>query len=395
MKILYVIGSLDRGGAERHLSYILPSLKKLGYTPHIYTLGRKGSLAPYFTSQGIEVIHSPLASFLALQGVCGRLILLVLSALKLTWIMLRHRYSIVHCFLPKAYLMGGLCALVTKRPIRLMSRRSLNHYQLKHPVLKLLEFYLHKRMTAVLANSKAVYNDLLSERINVDKLHLLYNGIDLSEYGEITEKSLFRKKLKLDQDTLFFIIVANLFYYKGHEDLLQALALIKDKLQKPWQLLCVGRDVECLPYYKKLNEALGLEKHVVWLGERQDIPDYLHATDIGVICSHEEGFSNSVLEGMAAGLPMVVTQVGGNSEAIHSSALGRVVPPKSPKDLAAALLELAQDPKLRAEMGKAARQRVMECFSLERCIAGYHQLYQSLLNYYCPHIKLDASSINQ
>ena len=111
---------------------------------------------------------------------------------------------------------------------------------------------------------------------------------------------------------------------------------------------------------------------------RRDVERILPAADLGVLASHEEGFSNAVLEIMATGLPVVVTDVGGNAEAVPDGECGRVVPPRAPAALAAAIVELAGDLRRRRTMGAAARRRVADRFSVEVCVDRYLRLYASL-----------------
>ncbi|MEX2352576.1 MAG: glycosyltransferase family 4 protein, partial [Gammaproteobacteria bacterium] len=101
--------------------------------------------------------------------------------------------------------------------------------------------------------------------------------------------------------------------------------------------------------------------------------------DLGVLPSHQEGFSNSLLEMMAAGLPVIATDVGGNGEAIIDNASGLLVPPQDPKALGHAIARIAADPVLRRGLGDSARARMRECFSIERCAEEYRQVYTDLL----------------
>ena len=103
--------------------------------------------------------------------------------------------------------------------------------------------------------------------------------------------------------------------------------------------------------------ALSIQDHVRFLDVRDDVPALLAASDIGIIASHQEGFSNAVLEGMAAGLAMAVTAVGGNPEAVIDGECGLVMPAKDPPALARALARLAGDPALRRRLGAAAQRR--------------------------------------
>jgi glycosyltransferase involved in cell wall biosynthesis len=174
-------------------------------------------------------------------------------------------------------------------------------------------------------------------------------------------------------------LIANLIPYKGHADLLHALALVKQRLPRDWTMLCVGRDDGIGGALAALARDLGLARHLRWLGPRDDVPALLAASDIGLLCSHQEGFANSILEGMAARLPMVVTDVGGNGEAVCDGETGLVVPPRDPARLAEAIVALARDPARRRAMGAAGRRRVAAEFSIEACVSAYERLYEGLI----------------
>ena len=116
-----------------------------------------------------------------------------------------------------------------------------------------------------------------------------------------------------------------------------------------------------------------------FLGQRLDVDRLLQAADFGVLPSRaNEGFSNAILESMRAGLPMIVTDIGGNAEAVVDGETGFVVPPADPSALAAALLRLAQHPDLRRKLGAAGRERVRTVFTLDACVANYRALYDEL-----------------
>ena len=117
----------------------------------------------------------------------------------------------------------------------------------------------------------------------------------------------------------------------------------------------------------------------MWLGSRNDIPELLSASDIGILTSHEEGASNAILECMAAGLPMVATKVGGNPELLENGVTGILVSPKDPHEVADALLRLAHDATLRTSMGAAGKNKVEQHFSIDNCVQGYRRIYDSLI----------------
>jgi len=335
-------------------------------------------------SRGIRVIHAP-------QGPSGindiPIIGRVLKALFLTpWLMQQIRKeeaTILHFFLPEAYLLGGLCAvLVRRKGPMLMSRRSLNIYQANHSLFRIIELWLHRRMTVILGNSKAIIAELHEkEGVPEEKLCLIYNGIDLEPF-QASHEGRWRHQKDICKSSFVMVIVANLISYKGHSDLLKALAFIKKGLPPQWKLLCVGRDDGLLKQLSEEAVQRGIGEHVKWLGMRMDVPDILRIADIGILCSHEEGFPNSVLEYMAAGLPVVATSVGGIPEAVSDGIHGLLVPPHDPRALGEKILLLANNPELRTRLGRSARRRVIERFSLESCVSAYHELYLSVIKKY-------------
>lgn len=377
--ILFVIGDLDVGGTENHLVQILPRLARRGIRPLVYTLTRKSGLASDLEASGIEVIAPPLGSVArSMPRSIRRALVLPVMAASLWSLMRRRRPEAVHFFRPEAYLVGGVCAILAGLPVRVMSRRSLNDYQRGHPVLLRLERRLHRYMSAVLGNSRAVVAQLVDEGVPRERLGLIYNGIEPERFERARPREEVRTGLGVDVASLVLTTVANLIPYKGHDDLIEALARISPKLPEGWVLLCVGRDDGIGPALRARARALGLDGNVRWLGERHDVPELLLASDIGILASHQEGFSNSVLEGMAAGLSMIVTDAGGNAEAVAHDMCGLVVPPRDPEAMGKAILDLAYDPARRQRLGQGGRRRVAEEFSLESCVSRYERLYRAL-----------------
>lgn len=383
-RLLYVIGSLDVGGAEQHLLQLLPQLKARGYQPAIYTIGLEGVLAPKFVAKGINVYSPPLANYLqSLPSPLGRLILLLISVSRLFVLLLTLRPAVVHFFLPEAYLVGGLVSLLIPGLCRVMSRRSLDFYQARCQLLARIERWLHQKMNTILGNSRAVNRQLRGEGVLEDRLGLIYNGLDMSAFEVAFDKKHVRNEFGLTLEGLVFISVANLISYKGHEDLLKAFGMVKDRLPLDWTLLCIGRDTGIGDDLQALAEDLSIASHIRWMGLRQDVIKLLQLSDIGLLASHQEGFSNAILEGMAAGLPMIVTDVGGNSEAVLNGQTGLVVPPHQSTALGDAIVELAMNRGRISTMGMMGRARIYEFFSLNDCVDRYENLYMGLLGKKC------------
>lgn len=376
--VFFVIGSLNVGGAETQLSILAPELSKRGYSVTIYNLSGAGPLGHGLTGKGVEVVDPPVRKTSVRVGLLKAAVL-GLSAIKLFLLLLFRRPRIVHFFLPEAYVVGALTARAAGLSRLIMSRRSLNNYQRRRPVLARIEPRLHPMMSRILGNSRRVIEQLRDEEnVPEDKLELIYNGIGLEPYETAFDKAKKRRAMDIGSGTLVLVTVANLIPYKGHADLLHGLSGVKSRLPRNWLLLIAGRDDGIGKDLEQLVVREGLDGHVRFLGVRNDVPDLLRLCDIGLLCSHEEGFSNVILEGMAAGLPMIVTDVGGNGEAVVDGETGIIVPPHAPSILGKTILRLANDRRLAKQMGRKGRQRVRQSFSLESCVSAYEAVYDAV-----------------
>lgn len=345
------------------------------------TLGGKGKLAPELEASGIAV-HSLSGDFNAWQwpGCLRRIHALLRVVPSLYREFRRDRASITWFVLPEAYVIGGLVAWAARLSAPMvMSRRSLNDYQLNRPGIGRLERWLHRRLFLILGNSQAVVCQLEDEEgVPRNRLRLIYNGVDLRSFESAQERDAMRASLAVSPEAFVMIMVANLIPYKGHHDLIEALALAKEHLPTGWRLLCVGTGEKYKRELVAMAEERSLTRHILYLGQRRDVEDLLNAADLGLLTSHQEGFSNALLELMAAGLPVVATDVGGNREAVIDGETGILVPPRSPNALADAIVDLANDAEARKRLGAAGRRRVSREFSLDTCVEHYDQLFSAV-----------------
>ena len=365
--IIVVTHSLDLGGTEQHLLEVLSRLDKDRFAAAVLAMHPGGTLVDAFRDAGLLIGPMPTSrlrslTFLAQRSAC--------------------QHPLVHCFLPEAYLLGAPVALAFRASAVMMSRRSRNHYQSRRPFAAFAERRLHPRMAAVVGNSAAVVRDLLDEGVSADRLRLINNGITTARFAMGAERAAIRKRVRsqlgLPDDNVVLTCVANLFPYKGHADLLAALAALGPTFRDHCTLLVVGRDAGSLKALKMLSAQLELSSIVRFLGQSDEVPALLAASDIGVLASHEEGFSNVVLEGMAAGLPMIVSDVGGNAEAVIDGQCGLVVPPRDAVRLAEAMRTLIGSPQLRHTMGDCGRVRAVSTYSIAACVAAYEGLYDEV-----------------
>jgi glycosyltransferase involved in cell wall biosynthesis len=396
-QILIITNSLNVGGTEMHLATVLPQLAGRGLRIAVLLLRDGGPLVPKFTAVGIDVINPPY-KLASIQNKLLRGLALGMNVLNAAFTMLRLRPKVIHFYLPEAYLIGGMLGVLLHQQNMLMSRRSLNYYQYKYPRLAKLEHYLHQKMRWVLGNSKACVQQLIQvEGVTAAKTKLIYNGVDLQQFAaadltEATEEFRTSKqqfcqeyaKFGVTENTVILVIVANLIPYKAHDLLLIALAKVKSKLPADWRLVCVGADsANNLQLLQKLAANLNIADNIIWVTNKQgNVAPLLLAADIGILCSQEEGFANAILEYMAAKLPVIATDVGGNSEAVVAAGAaptGIIVPANNPDALGSAIVTLATNLSDARELGQNGYDRVVTHFSLDKCVADYHALYESIV----------------
>jgi len=371
ISIQILINDLDIGGTERHIRQVMPNLDSRQFRINVQTLRGGGALESDLKRNGVPVFspNSCLPEWAQRLSVFGTLI----------YRLLIRKPQVLHFFLPESYLIGGIAGVISRHPLMIMSRRSLNNYQRRYPMVARIEKWLHRKMVALVGNSTAVVRQLMEEVGDKKNTQLIYNGIDMEKYQESDKNNNARDALSLDKEVLVFLIVANLIPYKGHMDLLHGFASAQAKISQPWKLICVGRDDGTGASLKELSRDLGIEGNIMWEGQQSDVNTYMSASDVMLLVSHEEGFSNSILEGMASACPMIVTDVGGNTESVIHGETGIVVPPRDPAALAEAIVRLANDSELRSKMGRAGQNRIAKEFTLSHCTKAYEKLYTDLV----------------
>jgi len=228
---------------------------------------------------------------------------------------------------------------------------------------------------------------LKTVEINPEKVVQLYNGVDLNRFQikmEIGSGAERRRTFssRVDPEDILIGTVGRLQAEKDQATLINAFALVLNEAgvkRKNIKLLLIGDGPE-----SSSLKTLAVEKHiseyVIFLGARNDIPELLSELDIFTLPSRGEGISNTILEAMASGLPVVATRVGGNPELIDENVTGLLVPSNNSTEMAKALSVYINDIALAQKHGKLGRQRVQALFSMDKMIENYTKVYDSLIS---------------
>jgi glycosyltransferase involved in cell wall biosynthesis len=209
------------------------------------------------------------------------------------------------------------------------------------------------------------------------KLRVLYNGIDLEAFSNGATREAARANLGLPRDANVVAVVARLDPVKNHAMLFRSFKEIE--ISVPNAVLLVVGDGPERDRLRALGDRLSPDGKIRFLGSRSDVPDMIRAADIFALPSFSEGMSVTLLEAMAAGLPVVATRVGGNDEVVMHGETGFLVPNDHASEMARRLLQLFGDENLRRRMGQAGRKRAVDFFSTERMVSAFSSLYQDVI----------------
>lgn len=377
LSILFVIGSCEIGGAEMQLLKLVKNLHGKFARCSLFILQNEGALIGQYREMGIPLFFGGLS-----KGDLSTAPWKIIHAeIRLIKTILRTRPDIIHCFLPLITFMGSMAGRLVGHRKVVISRRALGTHQDRYPILIPFDRIANYLSRAVTVNSKAVWKDVVNrDRIKPEKLILIYNGLDASIYEvDDTHAIAAKASLKIPEKRKIVIVLANLIPYKGHSDFLKAARIVVQKRTDICFLL-VGEDRGIRKNLEAEVENLSLAGYVRFVGQRKDVPALLAVSDLSVLPSHEEGFSNVILESMAAGLPVIATKVGGNSEAVADGITGWLVPPKEPELMAEKILDVLRDPEKANQMGKEGQDRVRKLFSVDTMVRKHLNLYRSILS---------------
>lgn len=351
------------GGGERIVLRLAGLLTKYGYRVSILT---------FFVHPDCTALESPPCPIyvLPLQRTYG--FSAIKAALELRKFLRSQKIEIVQTFFESSDIWAGLVTKMTSSAKLIWSRRDMGILRArKHQIAYRLMAGVPDGVFAVSERVRSYCIDV--DRIDSSRVQTVYNGLDLSDLvcnGVRPEAP----------DIVRVTTVGNVRKVKGHDILIRAAALIVP--QFPRVAFSIAGEVLEPDYFIELQaliKELNLSGHVEFVGGITDMRKHLAGADIFVLPSRSEGFSNAIVEAMAASLAVVATDVGGNSEAVREGVTGFIVPAEHPAALAAAISRLLSDPSKAMAMGIAGKARVAELFTTEAMMGKIIAAYKRLL----------------
>lgn len=378
MRIAWFIVGLEIGGSERQLIALNEGLKPFAWERHIICLSGFGPLADQARAAGATLHDLAYAR----QGTEGRIGMRNVpeafrAVMRLRTLLLRIQPDILHTIVPVCNILGAPAGRLARVPRMVCSKVWPPDYRGTSRIFDMLENISDRMFDIVHCKSQGVADAVVArEPVPRSKIRVVYNGIRPERF-EGHDREATRRELAIEPDEFLVGVVANLFERKGHRDLLVAAPAVLREFPRT-RFVLVGRDEGLGPALHKQANDLGIAERVLFAGERPNVPELLAGFDLLVSSSHQEGFSNVVIEGMAAGLPIVATNACGNDEAIEDGVSGILVPVRSPERLAAAIIEMRRKPDRARKMGERGRERVARLFSHQAMVDGMRQIYGEL-----------------
>lgn len=369
--ILYLVNSLAHAGAEQQLLALVRGLNKEKYRPIVAPLYPDGVIAEQFRAvPGVEVID------LNRRGKLDPSPLWAIGQL-----LRRRRVAIVQPFLTPSTFFGLLPALLVGTPVKVVTERCgvRKSRGAGYKTYRTVEDWLTRFADGVVPNSAAGCDLLRGRGIAPEKIRVIYNGLDPDRL-RVDEGRMWaiRRETGVPDGGKVVGILATLSPAKDHATFLRAAAVAA--LGDPALRFAIIGDGPLRGELRTQAGELGLADKVTFFGFQREVADYIAACDLLVSSSRDnEGCSNSILEAMALGVPVIATDVGGNGELVMEGKTGYLVPVGDDVALAAAIGRACHDPARSGRLAAAARQMTETRFSLARMVADYEALYARLL----------------
>jgi glycosyltransferase involved in cell wall biosynthesis len=234
-------------------------------------------------------------------------------------------------------------------------------------------------MAACVATSRTTLEEAIAFGIPAERVHLLGNGVDTRLFHPATPPERLAEQTSLGVNaTGLVIFVGRLSPEKNPDGLLTAWQSARKELPDGWRLVLLG-DGPMRDMLTSAIESSAQGEEVRLAGSQKDVERWMRAADVYVLTSHHEGLSNTTLEAMASGLPVITTRVSGSAETVGETGAGIVVDVGRMDQLEAALIRLVRDAPLREQMGRIGRELIAEKYSIEHVAEAHLGLYQRLV----------------
>jgi glycosyltransferase involved in cell wall biosynthesis len=373
IKTLKFLTHFGVGGTERQFVYISRGLDRSRFDLQIACMARMGAFLPDIEALGLPITEYKTDSLYSLRTFRNQV--------RLARYIRREGIQVVHAYGFYSNVFAIPAAALSRTCVSIASVRDLGVFPDREKLRSVTLAAVCRWTDCVLANSEAVRGWLVKQGVRDDRIRVIPNGIVIPAERSDSDGFPIRSQLGIDPAAPVIAVVGRLTRTKGIEYFLDAAAGVLQRFPSA-RFMVVG-DTFFDPSYRVELEnraaAFNLQNRVIFTGHRDDVPKLLRETTISVLPTLSESFSNSLLEAMALGIPIVATNVGGNPELITDGEHGILVPPRDTAALSRSIIRLLESPELGQRLGNAAREKVVRRYSLETILHQTEDLYIELL----------------
>lgn len=359
IKVLYLMNHAGKAGTERYVQSLVEKLKGDKIEPY-FAYNEEGLLVERMKDLGVQTFQITMKNPFDL-----------LAARKLARLCKKLDIDIVHA----QYLRENYIALFSRLFNKKTKVMYTNHFILvNNAVLRVWNRILSPLQESIIAVCNNGKKMMIRNGVDGSKIKVVFNGVDPEFWGEPV-KSTMREEFGIGEDEFVMFCGSRFAYDKGHEFLINAIAELKKITNTKFRLV-LANDGPLLEQRKQQVKDLGLEKDIIFIGFRKDMKNLISGSDLYINSSQHEALSFAIIEVLAAGLPVVATDMGGNGDIINDETkCGMLVQYNDSKGLANTMKEIMDNPRLQAELRQNALKAIRERFSIDNMVTQAYNLY--------------------
>lgn len=361
MKVLYLLNHAGKAGTERYVQTLVEYLSGNGVEPY-FAYNEGGLLVERMEQMGVPTARIEMNSRFDFKAARA------LARLCEDW-----DIDLIHCH----YLREHYTAILAKRYNKKIRVVYTNHFVLANDAItRLSNRWMDKRQDQIIAVCNKGREQLVSNGWSADRIQVIYNAVDMDTWAGDRTGATMRAEFHIPEDRLVMLCASRFADDKGHEYLVRSLKRLTEISDVPFTMVLAG-DGPLLEPTKALVEQLGLTERVVFAGFRKDIKNLYKSSDIYINSSRHEALSFLIIEAMAAGLPVIVTDMGGNRDIVPPDAeCGDLVVYDDPESMAAAMKNMLENADYRDSCAAGALRTVEEKFEVGKMCRMTWDVYQ-------------------
>ena len=365
-KVLYLLNYAGKAGTERYVETLVKYLSADGLVQPFFAYNEGGLLVERLEAMGVPCRQITMRRRFDKQAAKA------LADLCREW-----DIDLIHCH----YLREHYTALLAKKYNKKIRVVYTNHFVLANDfITRLSNRWMDKRQDQMIAVCNKGKEQLIANGWSADRIQVIFNAVDLEAWAGDRSESTLRSELGLPEDRFVMLCASRFADDKGHKYLIDSVKRLTELTDKPFTLVLAG-DGPLLEPSKAQVKELGLEEQVKFIGFRKDIKNLYKGSDLYVNSSQHGALSFLIIDAMAAGLPVIATDMGGNSDIVNDEAgCGLLVAYDDPDSMAGAMKRFLEDPDFRAACRENALRTIEEKFEIHKMAKVTYGVYEKALH---------------